>query len=261
MTGSDIVPPAGSVPGWRTERLDSVGSTNDVARDRARAGDPGQLFVVADEQVSGRGRRGRPWHSPAGNLSASALLRPSCDPQQAGLYSFVTAVALAAAIDECAPAATAGLTCKWPNDLRIEGAKVSGILLESGAGPDGGLDHLVIGTGVNVRFVPAGATERYPATCLAEYGQDDIDIVGQAYLRHLAIWCARFETAGFAPVREAWLARAEGLGETITVRLGREELKGRFLEFGTDGALLLELADGRVRRIVSGEIVHTVPVA
>lgn len=248
-----------AAPGWRVEWLDRVSSTNDVARERAREGDPGHLFLVAGEQLSGRGRRGRPWHSPPGNLYTSALLRPDMPPQQAGLFSFVTAVALAQAIDECAPAAAARLTCKWPNDLRIGGAKLSGILLESGARPDGGLDHLIIGTGVNVRFVPEGADANYPATCLADHGQDDPELVGTAYLRHLGIWCDRFATQGFAPVRQAWLDRAEGLGQPIVVRLGREELAGRFLEFGQDGALLLEQADGRVRTIVSGEIVQSAP--
>mgnify|MGYP001219267527 CR=1 FL=1 len=248
-----------NAPGWRVERLGAVGSTNDVARERARDGDPGRLLIIAEEQLSGRGRRGRQWHSPPGNLYCSALLRPPMPPQQAGLFSFVTAVALAAAIAECAPEASPLLTCKWPNDLRIGGAKVSGILLESGARPDGGLDHLIIGTGINVRFVPDGATERYPATCLADYGQDDPDAVAAAYLRHLADWCARFAADGFAPVRSAWLDRAEGLGAAITVRLGREELQGRFRDFGHDGALMLERPDGTVRPVVSGEIVQTVP--
>ena len=141
-----------NAPGWRVERLGAVGSTNDVARERARDGDPGRLLIIAEEQLSGRGRRGRQWHSPPGNLYCSALLRPPMPPQQAGLFSFVTAVALAAAIAECAPEASPLLTCKWPNDLRIGGAKVSGILLESGARPDGGLDHLIIGTGI--RYLP-----------------------------------------------------------------------------------------------------------
>lgn len=254
-------PGAGPQLSWRIERLDSVGSTNDEARDRARAGDPGRLLIVAAEQRSGRGRRGRQWHSPPGNLYCSALLRPGLPPAQGGLYSFLTAVALAAAIAECAPKAAQALTCKWPNDLRIAGAKVSGILLESGARADGGIDHLIIGTGVNVGFTPPGANEHYPATCLAEYGQPDLATVTDAYLRHLAAWCRRFEDEGFAPVRQAWLARAEGLGQEITVRLGKEDLHGRFAEFAADGAIRLDLPDGTSRTIVSGEIVQTVAAA
>jgi len=242
---------------WRVEHLDRTSSTNDEARERALAGDPGQLLIVAAEQRSGRGRRGRQWLSPPGNLYCSALLRPAVAPAQAGLYSFVTAVALAAAIGDCAPAALAGLTCKWPNDLRINGAKVSGILLESGARPDGGLDHLIIGTGVNVRFAPDGAAENYAVTCLAEYGQDDPARLAGAYLTRLAEWCERFAVEGFPPVRKAWLARAEGIGQRVTLRLGRETLSGRFREFDPEGALVLELPDGRSRAIVSGEIVET----
>lgn len=251
------MPPAG----WRIERLDSVGSTNDEARERARDGDPGRLMILAAEQRAGRGRRGRNWVSPRGNLYASALLRPAVPPAQAGLYSFVTAVALAEALVEVAPRTDAGLTVKWPNDLRIAGAKVSGILLESGATPDGQVDHLVIGTGVNVRFVPEGADERYPVTCLAAYGQEDVEAVAMAYLHRLAAWCDRFEAEGFAPVRQAWLARAEGLGGTVTVRLGREELAGRFRALDEEGALQLELPDGSLRTVVSGEIVHMRPAA
>ncbi len=252
---------AGPASTWRIEHLAQVGSTNDEARARARDGDPGQLLIVAAEQLSGRGRRGRQWYSPPGNLYCSALLRPDMAPAQGGLYSFVAAVALADAIAECAPMAAPHLTCKWPNDLRIAGAKVSGILLESGARADGGIDHLIIGTGVNVRFTPPGADERYPATCLADHGQPDLATATAAYLRHLAAWCARFAEQGFAPVRQAWLARAEGLGQEIVVRLGQEELHGRFLAFAADGALCLGLRDGSTRTIVSGEIVQTVPVA
>lgn len=251
-------PPADARPadGWRVERHGSVASTNDLAQDRARAGDPGRLLIVAREQRSGRGRRGRDWLSPPGNLYCSALLRPQVPPTQAGLYSFLTAVALAQAILACAPATVDGLTCKWPNDLRVHGAKLSGILLESASDAAGGLDHLIIGTGVNVRFAPEGAAVRYPVTCLAEHGMDDPDRLAGAYLSSLAEWCDRFAREGFAPVRTAWLARAEGVGRPVTVRLGRETLSGHFRALGEDGALLLDLPDGSRRTIVSGEIVE-----
>lgn len=247
--------------GWRVERVACVASTNDLAQEWARAGDPGQLLIIAREQRSGRGRRGRAWLSPPGNLYCSALLRPQVSPAQAGLYSFLTAVALAQAILACAPATADELTCKWPNDLRIAGAKVSGILLESGADPAGRLEHLVIGTGVNVRFAPEGAAEHYPVTCLADYGMDDPDRLAEAYLSSLAHWCDRFTREGFAPVRTAWLARAEGLGRPVTLRLGRETLSGHFRALGEDGALMLDLPDGSRRTIVSGEIVEPAPGA
>ena len=105
---------AGVIAGWRVARLGAIDSTNEEARRRAVAGDPGRLWIVADEQTAGRGRRGRTWVSPRGNLYASALLIDPCPQAVAPQLGFVAGVALARA---AADLGAAGARLKWPNDL------------------------------------------------------------------------------------------------------------------------------------------------
>ena len=145
---------AASRGGYRLEAFDRLGSTNDEAMARARAGDPGRLWIVAGEQGRGRGRHGRHWASPPGNLHASLLLVDPCPPALAPQLGFVAGLALHEAAAACG-VAPGRLTLKWQNDLLLDGAKVAGILLEGAAGPGGGL-AVVIGWGVNVAHRPAG---------------------------------------------------------------------------------------------------------
>jgi BirA family biotin operon repressor/biotin-[acetyl-CoA-carboxylase] ligase len=216
-------------------RLAETGSTNDWLLERAKLLADGH-WVRTDRQTAGRGRRGRAWHDGSGNLMASVLVKADGPVQQ---LSFVAAVALREAV----LAATGHETrLKWPNDLLLGGAKVSGILLErSGAA-------LVVGIGVNVGWAPDGL-ER-PAARLG----GDVELLFAALRERFADWRGRWTAAGFAPVRAAWLAAAAGLGEAIEVRLGGETLYGRFEGLDSDGALLLGLADGGQRAVHAGEV-------
>ena len=200
--------------------LELVGSTNDEARSRAENGASPGTIVWAKQQVSGRGRRGRAWKSPMGNLYCSVVLRPEVSPAVAAQLSFVAALALGEGLQEFLPP-LAKLQYKWPNDVLIDGQKLAGILLESQIGEQGKLDWLLIGTGVNIASSPED-TDR-PATSLTRAGIDlsVVDVLA-AYIHALSTWLLRWETAGFEPVREAWLSRAIGLGEAIEVRLPNE---------------------------------------
>jgi BirA family biotin operon repressor/biotin-[acetyl-CoA-carboxylase] ligase len=226
----------------------SVGSTNDEAKTLARAGAPSGTVVWADEQTAGRGRRGRVWRSPPGNLYLSLIARPDCAPAQAAQLGFAAALALGDAI------AGLGLSpsYKWPNDVLLNGRKLAGILLESEMTAGGGLDFVVIGVGVNVAIAPGGI--EYPATSLAAacVATTPADLLA-AFTRHFANWQQRWREEGFAPLRTAWLAAASGLGDEILVRLARQTLCGRFLDLDADGALLLGAAGGH-RRIAAGEV-------
>ncbi len=235
--------------GFLLHRFGSVGSTNDEAKALGRAGAPGGILVWAREQTSGRGRRGRAWLSPPGNLYLSLLVRPECPPAQAAQLGFVTALALGDALHPLAP----GLRYKWPNDLLLNGRKLAGILLESEMAANGAIEFVVIGVGVNLASTPA-ATE-FPATSLFDEGVADITapVLIEAFAQRFADWLRRWRAEGFAPVRAAWLARAGGIGEAILVRLERSVLSGRFIDLDEDGALVLEAADGR-RRITAGEV-------
>lgn len=238
--------------GWRLDARESVGSTNDEARALATAGAPHGSVVWALRQEAGRGRRGRGWASPPGNLYASSLLRADIPASRAGEATFLAAVALAEALLDCAPTLDLGL--KWPNDVLVGGRKIAGILLESGFTSDGRVDWIVLGTGVNLAHHPEDA-ER-PATSLAALGHDAVTVptLLAGLTAALDRWHRRWLAHGFAPLRAAWMARALGLGQPIAVRLERETLDGRFADLDADGALLLDLPDGRRRRIAAGDV-------
>lgn len=238
--------------GYRLVRYDSIGSTNDEAKALAHAGAAEGTLVWAGEQTAGRGRRGRLWLSPPGNLYVSLIMRPAAAPAHAAQLGFVAALALAQGIGTlCGPALDIG--CKWPNDLLAAGRKLAGILLESEISDSNMTDFVVIGAGVNLTSRPDDV--EYPATSLVEQGFPEInpEQVLSAYVRRFAVWARVWRTRGFSPIREAWLARAAGLGQDIRVRLERATLFGRFLDLDEDGSLVIDTAEGR-RRIAAGEV-------
>jgi BirA family biotin operon repressor/biotin-[acetyl-CoA-carboxylase] ligase len=238
--------------GYRLKRYEVVGSTNDVAKELARAAAPEGTLVWAGEQSAGRGRRGRSWHSPPGNLYLSLVLRPDGAPAQAAQLGFVAALGLGDALAALAGPAL-DLRYKWPNDILAGGRKLAGILLESEMSTSGRVDFVVIGIGVNLISAPSGT--EYPATSLAAAGIAGIapQTLLEAFARHFDRRLSCWRSEGFAPVRAGWLARASGLGEAIRVRLDRATLAGRFLDLDDDGTLVLDAADGR-RRIAAGEV-------
>ncbi len=231
----------------RVHQFDAVASTNDEAKRLAAEGAPEGTWVVATEQTGGRGRRGRAWSSPPGNLYSSLIVRPEGPIAAMTALSFVAAVAVGEALltlDSALP-----LAYKWPNDVLVGGRKVCGILLESGGSPP----WVVIGIGLNVAHHPDD-TER-PATSLVAAGLNaSLAAVRDSLGRALENTYLRWRDQGFDPVRQAWLARAIGLGRPIVVRLPDRELQGVFAALADDGALLLDQSDGQRRRIDAGDV-------
>jgi BirA family biotin operon repressor/biotin-[acetyl-CoA-carboxylase] ligase len=247
---SDSTP---SLPeGFLLHRYDTVGSTNDEARQLAREGASEGTLVWAAAQSAGRGRRGHLWLSPPGNLYLSMVLRPEAPPANAPQLGFVAALALGDALEQLAGPGLQ-LRYKWPNDLLANGSKLAGILLESEMAAGGGLDFVILGIGVNLVSAPRGL--EYPATSLADQGVSGIAPAAllEALTAHFVLWAGRWREEGFAPVRAGWLRRAGGIGQAIRVRLEKLTLDGRFLDLDHDGALVLEGNDGR-RRIAAGEV-------
>ena len=238
-------------PPFHLIAYDTIGSTNDEAKRLAREGAAEGLIVWAKTQTAGRGRRGRVWVSPPGNLHMSVVLRPHCRAATAAQLGFVAALAMAGAIDELAPAVA--VQCKWPNDLLANGRKLAGILLETEMIAGESPDFVILGIGVNLMSSPRDTP--YAATSLAEEGAAAISpaTLIAAFTRHFAEWLTRWNEEGFAPIRDAWLLRAIGLGQPIQVRLERDTLDGRFLDLDNDGALMLGTPSGS-RRIAAGEI-------
>lgn len=235
--------------------LDQIDSTNAEARRRAEAGETGPLWITARRQTEGRGRRGRSWESEAGNLAATLLLTTRKPPAEAAQITFVAALAVADLLDAFVPPSL--VTIKWPNDVLLAGEKASGVLVESGAHPAGGL-WLAVGVGVNLVHAPSG-TER-PATALARHLRIDVPAAPSAEdaARRLAaafaIWLERWSTLGFEPILAAWTARTTGLDGPATARLGHETIEGRAEGVAPDGALRLRLADGGLRLISAGDV-------
>jgi BirA family biotin operon repressor/biotin-[acetyl-CoA-carboxylase] ligase len=231
------------------ERIDS---TNEEARRLAAAGAAAGTLVWAGEQLAGRGRRGRGWTSPPGNLYVSLLLRPGCVPTIACQLNFVAAVALAEAVAGLLPPGTS-VALKWPNDVLVNGAKVSGILLEAVAAADHVIDWLIVGVGVNIASHPPDTP--YPATSLQREGlRSTAGAVLEAFAERFEAWHEIWRMSGFGRVRDRWLASARGLGEPIEIRLERETLRGRFSDLDATGALMLDMGNDGRRQITTGDL-------
>ena len=246
-----------ALPRWfRPVHYPNIGSTNDAAKTLARDGAPPGTLVWADQQTAGRGRRGRAWQSPPGNLYLSLVLRPSGPPLRAPQLGFVAALALS---DALAPyAAGHELRCKWPNDVLLDGRKLAGILLESETGGGEAVDFVIVGMGVNLIAAPDGT--EFPAISLktARIVPPSPAMALAAFAAHFDEWHRCWEERGFAPIRNAWLQRASGVGQVIRVRLERASFTGRFLDIDDEGGLLVEDA-GVQRRIAAGEVFPVAP--
>lgn len=222
-------------------------STNAEAL-RLAPGLSGPAWIMAREQTAARGRRGRGWATPGGNFAGTLILRPKGGPAGAAQLSFVAALALYDALgDACGPAAR--LAIKWPNDVLLNGGKVAGILLES-AGAGASVQAVAVGIGVNLAVAPETATLEpgavTPVSVLGETGhvvppEEFLDLLAGAFAR----WQAQLDTFGFAPIRNAWLARAARLGEPIIARTGGTENHGIFEGIDDSGALILKTPSGR----------------
>ena len=230
--------------GWTLVALDTVGSTNDEAAQLADSGAPEGTVVWSREQTGGRGRRGRVWASPVGNLYTSTILRPDCLAQRAAELGFAAALAVA----DIVPAGRE-VRVKWPNDVLVDGGKIAGILLESAIGQTGQVQHVVAGIGVNVGFAPRLPEMRYPGSALGGSIEAALEKLAAALAARLAEW----RREGFETVRAAWLAKAGPLGAEVDVKLGEGLVRGRFAGLDREGALLLDTATGP-RKIVSGEL-------
>ncbi len=213
--------------------FDELASTNDTALEYAALGAPDGTIILAHTQTQGRGRQGRVWQSLPGNLNASFIMR--ADATLAPQLGFVLSLAAADAIKHYAP--QQAVTCKWPNDILLNGHKVAGILIES----DGATPPVYIaGIGVNLAAHPLMDT-LYPVTSLqavvgsAPHPEEFIITLAQ----YLLTYQRRAMSDGFAAIRNLWLQRAANLGETITVRTPQQTIIGVFDGLGADGALLL----------------------
>lgn len=242
-------------PGWRLEVHETLPSTATLLRARAEAGEASGLAILARRQTAGRGRSGRDWTSPAGNLYLSVLLRPATPARCSGQWGLLAGIALAEAAAAMDPD-PAALRLKWPNDLLRHGAKVAGILTEGALAPDPPprMAWVAFGIGVNLAVAPVLPDRPTATLAVAEAPE----IFATRLIARIDHWARVQGADGFAPIRAAWEARGPAAGEAIAVRDGAATLTGRFAGLGADGGLLLDTDQGR-RHILAGEVIDTAP--
>jgi BirA family biotin operon repressor/biotin-[acetyl-CoA-carboxylase] ligase len=235
-------------PAYRLRAYDGLPSTNDEARrlvlqDDAEDG----TLVWAQEQTAGRGRRGRCWTSPRGNLYVTAILRPDGTVGEAAQLGFAAALALVDALGHLMPPLTE-VRLKWPNDVLVNDRKVAGILLETVIDSDGSFRGLLLGLGVNIADAPDDTA--FPATALhwesAGRGIGPEDLL-EPWAKHFLTWVNRWVDDGFQPLRRQWLAYAHPQGQQLRVRLPNREVHGTFHDMDDAGGLVIDTQHGRER--------------
>ena len=253
--------------GYRLRGFDSVGSTNSEALEAAAAGDPGGIWFAARQQVSGRGRRGRQWESPYGNLAASLLIVPDCDPTLLATLGFVAGVSLNRALSVVLPDALvrigldgadgldgrSRIALKWPNDVLADGAKLAGILLEASKLPDG-RQAIAIGIGVNVVAAPQGLP--YPATSLTALGvqrgaEEVFEALSDAWTETFGLWN---DGRGIGDVLGHWRLSAAGIGAPVAVNQNGDVVRGIFESIDDAGRLIVRVEDDRRIAITAGDV-------
>lgn len=259
--------PTARAAGYRLRGYDSIGSTNSEALEAAAAGDAGGIWFAARQQTAGRGRRGRQWESPHGNLAATLLIVPDVDPTIAATLGFVAGVSLNRALSHILPdglvkigidgadalGGNGRIALKWPNDVLADGAKLAGILLEASKLPDG--RHAVaIGFGVNAVAAPQGLP--YPATSLAELGvkrdaEDVFEALSDAWVDTFGLWD---DGRGIGDVLKQWRASAAGIGAPVAVNQNGEVLRGIFETIDDSGRLIVRGEDNRRIAITAGDV-------
>lgn len=236
---------------WTLRAVPELASTNETMLEQAALGAADNSWLRADRQTAGRGRRGRAWESPAGNLLLSGVARARAGEGMLAQLSFVAALAVREALSQWVPAGR--LLLKWPNDVLLDGAKVCGILLETRATPRE-LPWVVVGIGVNLAHHPTGLERPATSVCAATGAAPDPGTVAPAVIAAFDGWRQRWREGGFAPIRAAWLATASGLGARIEARLTCRTLAGQFLDLAEDGALVLRLDSGVVETLHAADV-------
>lgn len=259
--------PKARAAGYRLRSYDSIGSTNSEALAAAAAGDLGGIWFAARRQTAGRGRRGRQWESPHGNLAATLLIVPDADPTLAATLGFVAGVSLNRALSAILPGGlvkvgidgadsmggNSRIALKWPNDLLADGAKLAGILLEASKLPDG--RHAVaIGFGVNAVAAPQGLP--YPATSLVDLGvsraaEAVFEALSDAWVDTFGLWD---DGRGIGDVLKHWRASAAGIGAPVAVNQNGEVLRGIFESIDDSGRLIVRADDDRRIAISAGDV-------
>ena len=257
--------PKATARGYRLNGFDAVGSTSTEAANAAKWGDVGDVWFAALQQTAGRGRRGRQWETPHGNLAASLLIVPDADPAVTATLGFAAGVALNAALRRALPDAAirqgidgadgrkARIALKWPNDVLADGEKLAGILLEAHTRTDS-RTAIVIGFGVNVVAAPEGLP--YPATSLDKLGsglkaEPLLAALSDAWVDAIELWD---NGHGVAEILAQWRAAAAGIGAEVAVNRDGDIVRGIFETIDDTGRLIIRANDNSRVTITAGDV-------
>lgn len=229
---------------------DEIDSTSEEAKRRARRGELSPVWIAARSQSAGKGRLGRAWESPAGNLFSTLLFPEPAGLALASRTPFAAALAVRDACMRAVPSLDAKL--KWPNDVRVRRHKLCGILTETGE--TNGVVWIALGIGINVQHAPEGtgqvtsslASESASAGLTPELVLEDL----RQTLSH-RIGQARQD---FEALLNDWLRNAEGLGQVVQAGSAQNRLEGVFEGLAPDGGLMLRLPDGAAHTIRAGDV-------
>lgn len=235
---------------------DVLDSTNDEAKRLAGGGASHGAVIWAKRQTAGKGRMGRQWMSPEGNLYVSILLSPPCELPECSQISFVTAVAAYETLTPIIPDEGV-VACKWPNDMLFDNRKLGGILLESFTTiTETGKERqwVAVGVGINIDAYPEETA--FPATCLRSSGVEIISakIVLSRFVYNFIhaydTWC----NSGFESIRARWIESAWRLGFPTEVVVGNDHYSGTFQGIDDYGRLQLQEHNGQIRSISAGDV-------
>lgn len=234
--------------------MQSIGSTNDIAKQLAEAGEAEGAIVLTDYQTAGRGRLARSWVAPArSSVLMSILLKPRLRPDQIGRLT------MAASLGACAAIQTEtelNAQIKWPNDILVNGKKCAGILAESVMGANLA-EYVIVGLGANVNFsvtsvvgIPANAT-----TIADELGREfSRERLVIALLSEIERYYLRLSWGDAERLRAEWKSRLATLGQNVSARDGNRVVEGIAQDVDVDGALLVREEDGAIERLIAGDV-------
>lgn len=247
--------------GFRLFAYDQIGSTSTEAANAVATGDAGNVWFASLQQTAGRGRRGRVWETPSGNLAASLMIVPASDPAVTATLGFVAGVALSRALAALLASSLIRhgidganrIALKWPNDVLADGRKLAGILLEAHKHLTGG-QAIVIGFGVNVVSAPVGLP--YPATSLRDLGSG---LAAEAIFTALAEeWILAYELwdhgRNVAGILQLWRASAAGIGAEVAVSQEGRVVRGIFETIDDAGRLVVRANDNTRIAITAGDV-------
>ncbi|WP_434732594.1 biotin--[acetyl-CoA-carboxylase] ligase [Wolbachia endosymbiont of Zygogramma bicolorata] len=230
--------------GFHIHHYKEVSSTNEEALDLIDKGISNETVIIADKQTEGRGRTGKSWISPEGNLYASLIINQETDVSKLTELTFVTALAVGNTL--LSFISDSNVQHKWPNDILIDGKKISGILLEKRSNSN----WLIIGIGINVNHAPLPGT-----TCISNYGESvsNIDLLKELIINFNKLR-KQWLFDGFYAIREMWLKKAFKMNKQISVKLADKLYEGIFADIDKSGKLVLQQKDGSLIYFDAGEL-------